>query len=537
MSIEKITKIANSLANQIDNSEKILAPSLALKLSRAAEAYPHDPTIVGIASVMNKYADKNTFISKGDFKGLYQKFYSRNTKFAELFQNEIGEQVQLMQPKIAERVDETKEIKMDHLADQVLLNALESVFDNKSLKMYARDMAEGAKKIVASTLDAWNLNPSTLTVDDGNEKFIVVRAGYETPKGVTNFYVPVEIVGKGVTSPTVFVGNGTTHDLNNQNVKNYIRQAAGVKLKLSATNILDALTKAASEDREISDTELALARFNASRQQKEEFFANQILAQNVEAEVKEIQLPKYSEYSHLEAKFTSPYGIAAFNLGEDKVKLGREVVARNLHSFGAKNGQVTVADSNNNTVFYAVSLDSGKVAFTVPVKIESGKVQPPSIMICQGSVNSFDAKGIRSLYTTNTTDYKAAAVASANYNLKSSDLIDNVRVAMEEGNLAKAEDALNVLATKGDAAAYATGFKVYASGLKGEKRDDISNHPMYNENDFYITSASKVPVSKQAGLPINKIYIDENGNHRPLYRRAMNENYQGGFFMNYKIFG
>ncbi len=55
MSIEKLTKIANSLANQIDNSEKLFAPSLAIKLAKAAEVFPHDPTIVGVATVMNKY--------------------------------------------------------------------------------------------------------------------------------------------------------------------------------------------------------------------------------------------------------------------------------------------------------------------------------------------------------------------------------------------------------------------------------------------------------------------------------------------------
>jgi hypothetical protein len=159
-------------------------------------------------------------------------------------------------------------------------------------------------------------------------------------------------------------------------------------------------------------------------------------------------------------------------------------------------------------------------------------------MLCQGSVNSFDANSISKLFAQNITDYKAAAVASPNYNLGTSDLVDNIRQAMSENNLAKAEDALNVLAERGDVKAYASGFQVYASGLKGDmENNDITNHPLYNSKDFYTTSASKIAISKQTGLPINKIYIDEHGNHRPIYRRAINENYEGGFFMNYKIFG
>jgi hypothetical protein len=341
-----------------------------------------------------------------------------------------------------------------------------------------------------------------------------------------------------VASPSVFIGNNNPEDLNHSNIKNYITKSAGIKLKISGENILTALTKAASEDREISDTELALARLNASRRQQQEFFSNQIFNQKVEDEVKEIQLPKYSEFSHLEEKFTSPYGIASFNLGENKVNIGREIIARNLASFGAKNAQITVVDSNSNTVTYAVSLNSGKVAFKVPVKIENNRVNPPTVMLCQGSVASFDAEGVNKLFVQNITDYKAAAAASAQYGLKSNELIDNIRQAMQENNFAKAEDALNVLAENGDAKAYASGFQIYASGLKGEaKADDITSHPLYNSKDFYTTSASKVAISKQTGLPINKIYIDENGNHRPIYRRSMQENYQGGFFMNYKIFG
>jgi hypothetical protein len=539
MSIDKITKLAASLAKQADNQEKFLAPVLASKLVKASEIYPHDPTIIGLASVIGKYADKNTFISRGEIKDLYRRFYSRNNKFAELFEEELGESEQLATPKFAQRENEAVEVKTDYLADQVLSNALESVFDSSSpLKMYAKDAGNKAKTAVASTLDVWNLSPSNLEIETGNEKFIVVKANYETPKGVTGFYVPVQIVNGKIASPSVFIGNGSPEDLNHGNVKNYITKSAGVKLKISAENILNALTKAASEDREISDTELALARLNTSRRTQQDFFSNQVLSQQVDQEVKEIQLPKYSEFSHLEEKFASPYGIASFNLGEDKVNTGREVVARSLASFGTKNAQITVADSNQNTVTYAVSLNSGKVAFKVPVKIENGKVNPPTVMLCQGSVTSFDAEGINKLFVQNITDYKAAATASAHYGLKPSDLVDNIRQAMQENNLAKAEDALNVLAESGDSKAYASGFQVYASGLKGEaEANDITNHPLYNANDFYTTSASKVAISKQTGLPINKIYIDENGNHRPMYRRGMQESYQGGFFMNYKIFG
>lgn len=538
MSLDKFNKLVSSLASNLNDSEVFLTTLVATKLVKAAEVYPHDPTIVSIASVVNKYSDNNTTITRKQLKDLYNKFYVRNTKFAEVCGEELGETNNLMTPKYTVRTDES-EIKTDHLGDQVLVNALQSVFDsNLPLKMYAKDLGEKAKTIVADTLNNWNLPPSSLDVEDGNEKFIVVKASYDTPKGLTSFYIPVQLISNKITNPNVFVGNTGPQDLDNLNVKAYVTSNAGSKLNFSGTNILDLITKSASENREISDVELALAKINANRRQQQEYFSNQILSQEVEQEAKEVSLPKYSEFSHLEDKFTSPYGVASFNFGEDKVKTARDLIARNLHSFGFKNAQVTVSGSKENTILYAVALDSGRVAFTVPVKIQDNKVLNPEIMLCKGSVNNFNANSIKNLYASNTSDYKAAAVASPHYGLKSSELVDAVRDAVKENNLAKAEDALNVLAESGDPNAYATGFKVYASGLKGEEVGyDITKHPYYNPNDFYTTTASSLPISKQTGLPITKIYIDDNGNHRPLYRRGMSENYQGGFFMNYKIFG
>src|SRR6202020_487113 len=86
--------------------------------------------------------------------------------------------------------------------DQVLANALESVFDPSiPLKQYSQAIANRALKSVASTLNIWNLTPAKLSVSDGNQKFLVIQADYETPKGLTSFYVPVETNKNQVADP------------------------------------------------------------------------------------------------------------------------------------------------------------------------------------------------------------------------------------------------------------------------------------------------------------------------------------------------
>ena len=539
MSFDKIQQLVGSLAQKIEDNEKIATPVLVTKLAKCLQSYPEDQTIGAMARVVEKMADNNTlFIRKAELKSLYHKLYSRNTKFAQLFSEELGLSDNLPTPTLHKR-DDAGHIDVYAGADAVLSNALNSVFDkNTPLKMYSQALADKAKKSVASVLDACNLKPSNITVDDGNEKFLVVKADYDTPKGVTSFYVPVEVLNNKVAEAAVFMGNVGPQELNNNNVKNYLHKNAGSKLKITGSNILDVLTKAASENREVSDAELALTRLNASRQTQSDFFQGQVVGLKVaEAAPKDIEFKKSNEFKSFEDHFTSPYGQASFNFGEDKVKIARDNISRELLSLGHKNPQVAVVSSDKSTIFYGVSLDSGKVAFTVPVKIANNKIQKPTTLICNGSIASFDNDSINKLYINNQTDYKAAAAASPLFGLKPSDLIDNIRKAAQEGNLAQAEDALNVLAGSGDTKAYATGFHVYASSLNKPAENDITKHPLYSANDFYTTAHSKMPISKQTGLPINKIYIDEYGNHRPLYRRGMSETYEGASFMNAKIFG
>lgn len=539
MSFDKLQELVGSLVKKIENSEKIPTPVLAAKLANCLQMYPEDHTIGAMTQVIEKMASNNNlFIRKQEFKNLYNKLYTRNTKFAQLFKDELGEVEQLPTPTFHHR-DDAKEIDVYAGGDQVLSNALNSVFDKSTpLKMYSQKLADQAKHVVAKSLDSWNLKPTFINVDDGNEKFLVIKADYDTPKGITSFYVPVEVANNKLAEASVFMGNLGPQELNNSNIKNYLRKNAGNKLKVNAAGILDVLTKAASENREVSAAELALTRLNASRTTNADFFQNQIIGQKIsEAAPKEVQLKKSDEFISFEEKFTSPYGQASFNFGEDKVKLARENISRELLSLGHDNAQVTVTSSDNSTIFYGVSLDGGKVAFTVPAKFANGKLQKPNVLICNGSISSFDADGVNKLYLNNQTDYKVAAVASPLFGLKPSELVDNIREAAAEGNMARAEDALNVLANAGDTKAYATGFQVYASGLHGQPKNQVTDHPMYNPNDFYKTAHSKFAISKQLGLPINKIYIDDQGNHRPLYRRGMSETYEGASFMNAKIFG
>jgi len=535
MSLEKIQQLVSSLAKSIDDNEKLATPILAAKLAKYVSLYPQDQTLGSMSRVIEKMASNNTlFLKKSDFKSLYNKLYSRNTKIAELFQDELGIMDNEPNIKTYER-DDAAMLNPYEVGDQILSNALNSVFDGSPVKMYSQNLANQAIKAVASTLDSWNLRPSSLVMEDGNDKFLMIRAEYETPKGVTGFYVPIEIHHGKVSEASVFMGNAGPQDLDHTNVKKYVTTNAGSKLKASGTAILGLLTQATTENREISAAELALTKLNATRQGKSEFFHNQIIGQKmVEASVKDVELPKSNEFQSFEEKFASPQGTAMLQFGEQVVKLARDCVAREILGFGYKNPQITVSGSEQHTIYLSVALNNGRIGFTVPIKVANGKISSPSVMLCNGTVGSFSEETINTLVKSNQSDFKAAAAASPVYNLKPSELIVNIKQALSEGNHERAEDALNVLANSGDAKAYAFGFQAFVQGLSG-KIANASAEPTCNK--MIKNASSEHPICSHTGLPVHKTYIDKDGNCRPLYRKGMEEGYEAVTFNNYKIFG
>lgn len=535
MSLDKIQQLVGSLTKSLEDNERIATPILAAKLEKANDAFPGDQTIGSMSRVISKMVSNNTmFIRKADLKALYTKLHSRNTKFAELFSDELGVVESLPTPQVYKRDESTAELNPFEVGDSVLSNALSSVFDNTPLKMYSQALANKALTSVSSSLDAWNLKPVSLVVDSGNEKFLVIRADYETPKGVTSLFIPVETINNQIVEASVFMGNTGPEELNHSAIKSYLKSQTGAKLRISGAGILSALTTAASEGREISDTEIALTKLTATRQGKSEFFQNSIVGQKMaEASRKDVELQKSDEFVSFEQQFTSPQGQAVWQFGAEKVASARNHIVRELTGYGHKNPQVVVAKNDNTTIFYNVSLDAGRVGFVVPVKIANDKMVKPSIMLCNGSVGSFSQDGVNELYVQNHSDFRAAAGASSLTGLRPSEVLKNLRDALAEGNHAKAEDALNVLAHCNDAKAYATGFQAYMSGLSQVKT--ASEHVKCGHAKH--SKVSEHPICAQTGLPTHKVYQDKDGNCRPLYRKGMDETYEGAVFNTSKILG
>jgi hypothetical protein len=526
----ELKNTTTSVMKLIEDNEKISLQLFANKLSKASETYPEDHTIGLMAGVVSRMAGSKLFISRAEVKELYKHLQSRNTKFATLFANELGEIEKLPESKKYNREhdDESGNIinaAYEKIVDPVLANALHNAFGNKNTA-YSETFATKAKDLCTRGLSEF---AATIEVASGNEDVIVCRASFETPKGKTSVFVPVEIVSGKIIAPSVFVGNAGPEDLTRDNIKNYIVANVGKNLTISDSLVLAAVDNIKhGELSKISNVDLALTKLNATKEKSADFSQGQVLYQKVDQEAKniEVETPKFATDTDLSGRFDTASGIAAFKFG-NKVKLGRDIISKHLKAFDLTNHQISVFDSNDNTIFYAVSLNSGKVAFRVPVRVQDGKLLAPTMLLANGSAEAFSKDGICKI---SIPDTRTAALASPLFIKKASELVEIVRVAMDEQNYATAEEALTVLSAADDARAYHVAFECYKNGLSGVKT-------IATKCSNIIKSATSThDLCGHTGLPLHKVYQDKNNHCLPKYRQGMAESYDGASFMNSKVY-
>lgn len=479
-----LKKIAAALSEN-KKQEKLALPLLVNKLSKLAELFPYDQTIVSASKILSKAQSNNKYvITRAELQDLYKRLYTRNTKFADHFADELGEIQKPALPKYAAKYEEPIN-DIYAVGNNVLAALMKSAVDHtEAPKTYSQEHASKAMANVNDILDMWNAKAAKLEVIAGDDNAILIKAGYDTPKGLVSILVPVSIKNGSVEQPKAFVGKDSAHPINHTNIKNYLTACVSAKLATAGRD-----------------------------------------------GPQEISMPKAKEMDSFAEKLNNPMGVATFKFGTDKVNLGRQAIERTLAGFGINQPQIGVLDSENNTIVYSVSI-GGKVAFRVPVKLMNNRIMTPDMMICNGSIMALNKGNINSLFIKNQTDFKVAASTSPLYGLKSNELLAIVREAAGEQNYAKVEDAMNQLEQSGDENTYKLALQEYQNGLlmKKEASDNTSKCPMVIKS-----GSTQYPTCGHTGLPLHKVFQDKFGNCQPLYRKDTPEQETSVAWMTSKI--
>lgn len=477
----------------IHDSEKFVVPVLAVRANKAAQENPHDNSVVMMSNILKKMASNNkAFISRAELNKLYEDVYSPNSKLAELFSEELA-RPELDGPTRMKR-DNFENLPLDHdygsVGDPVLSNALSAVFDGSNEdRPYSKEVANRAKKICMAELNSIGLPPKNIEVITGAHDVIVCQASYETPKGLVNVLIPVEIKAEKALFPSAFLNN-----------------------KASGISALNAET--------LSKHIVALSEIHQKK------------VDAVETSVADPEVEKTAEHVAFAKRLDSPAGIANYLFGPEVVEAGRNMLRRKLSGFGFGNVQVSVADVDENTISYAASLNN-TAGVKIPVKISDGRAEIPTTVIAGGSIDSFTREGVCRLLEVN--DSRMLAVASPLYDLKPGELMEQVRLAVAEGNLSKAEDAINVLGeVSPEVQKRALEFMIESFNPETLKKVASEQKGCVM---MVTSSVSQHPLCGHLNLPLNKVYQDKHGNCRPLHRKNQEDGEESATFMTHKIFG
>jgi hypothetical protein len=543
MSLHDLNKIVSRAAKALYDNEKFAVGVLAVRASNAAASCPTDPTLVAMSNFLNKRAESELFITRSELKSVYNKLYSQNNKFGSLFMEELGgsleSQVRYATRDPNEGKDFTKEAQAK-FGDQNLASALAGVFEKKAHQPYSGQLAENAARTCLHELNRFAM-PHKVEVVAGQADLLICQATYETPKGNTAVLVPVEVNEGRPLLPTVFLSQLGFVDLAKDALQDHILKSAGQKFSVDIQKLLEVVSSVKNGPRGMSEMDMIIAKAEAAKGVSTAQITNGVLSQaeailnqTVDPKQPDLIQPRLAESDEYAKKLASTKGLAEFAFGPQYVDQSRKILARMFGSFGFPQAKIAVADADEHSIYFAVSVD-GQLAVKVPMKISKADrtITAPKMIVANGTLVDFSKAGISQAMTSQLVEPRMMAVASPAYHLKPSELVEQVKVAMAEGNYVMAEDVLNVLAQAGHEPTYKEAVAIFMEGMNGKMTKSASAATCCSMQRS--VTASKYMICGHTNLPVHKVYQDKHGDCHPLYRKNISEA-EGGSFLHSKIY-
>lgn len=450
MDLHEITSLITKVAEKVEANEKLALPILAAKARREASARPTDIPLVNASNVLTKMASDRTFISRDELRGILERFTASHSKLSEVFSDELGKRAEV-KPKTFERyADEGQALDRDYakFADPILANALAGAMsENPTEQLYSQADAQRAQRAAYAKLLEAGIQPKDIKTFAGRKDIIVVQAVHETPLGVSNVLIPVELKEGKALLPSLFLSRFGFQDIEKSAYGTHLKATAGKAFRVDGSKLLDVLEQVKNGSSDVAnEVEMAAIKI-ASEQGTRLHDPNAILYTQIDKETPDVQLPKMAsnEESRFAETLGKPDGVARFIHGDRIVEAGRSMLVRKLAELGYKSVQVKVADVEQDKIFYAVAIGTG-TGLKVPVEVNGNMVIPPKVVYAEDFITAFSKKAIDEVVAAGSGGNKRAlATASPCYDMKPTELLEVVKASVAEGNYLRAEDAINVL--------------------------------------------------------------------------------------------
>jgi len=551
----EVVQKTKDLANKLLAAQELIVPKLQAIAKQAADNHPNDQTLRMMHNVLQRYNEHDKmFITRGEFRDLYHKFAVNGNKASGYFKEELALE-ELPKAKVMRySEDSSRDIvseAMEKAADKTILNALNEVWDdsgnlnkNAEYKMYNPEVAQKAANVANLTLVRMGASPKKINVFAGSTDFIICDATYDSFKGEAHVLIPMEIAASGVLIPNMFVTKHGFADLTKQNLHKHIADSSGNSLLVKAADLMNTL-KNAKKVASMSEMELQLAiaeakmspeiKKSATNSSSLSLTDNPVFIEMME-QPEAIELSTSPQMESFASMLSTDKGLAKHIFGEKIVEDGRRIIASKLQSFGL-NPQVAVANCNDDSIVYAVRLDSGvgPFGFHVLAEVNNKKLHVPNLIAAKDKPYEFTKEGISKAMRSEMSDVSMLAKVSPMYDLKPSELMDRIREAADHKDYKTAEDALNVISEKFSSEMYTMAMAEFMRSLSSENITKEASTKKSGCKRIVHTANRVGTVCGHLNMPLDQVYQDEHGHCVPMYRKRIDDTYEGVAFSTSKV--
>lgn len=494
MNLDKLNELVGSIKKDLGN-EQFSTAILANKIAASAVANPNDMTLRMMSNVLQKMAsDGRPFIQRDQLQGLYKQFYSRNTQADSVLSDELA-----LESKTLKNTYASKSYAKERTSKSVLSNVYEGILDKEfTPSFYDKKVASHAAALVVEYLDGQGLTAKAEVIN-GTPDTILTLASVQTPKGITSFYVPVELSGTVALVPNRFISHYGSADFKFASA--YVLQHTGEQVKVASDVVFNSLLK--KEAKDISKVDLAVA-------QKRMNDSKAVEAENLKTTIANVAKPakhKYSAYVPVDTiafskKLATASGSAELEFGSGIVRQAGEAITATLRTMGFKPLALEVAGTSKNTLKFAVKV--ANASFFVPVKVDGDKVFNPQVIINNGNIASFSKDTVNALVRGVLSDSRALNAIASSSTISANDLMTEFKTSIASNNIDRAEEVLGYLQVKSPSG-YKEAVALFMDSLSGNTKvaDGCTS--------YFVGKNSAYPTCNHTGLPMNKVAQDKDG--------------------------
>jgi len=500
--IKDILNSAKSAIDLMDNGKTYTSEYASGRFIRAADGSPGDQLISHMRDVIVSASSKSDYITQSQIGRLYDEMYGLSggqTSFRDKLGDMLpanhnvveGSSYDYSSKRVVPGMSlDTSDSRIDELSE-----SFASIFSLKGGAkpgLYGKGTADRVKNMVSLQLASLGCYPSSISASRQNEHYILCTASFDSEDwSNVSVKIPVQVTGGVVREPASFVNNGELVDLTKSNLYPYMKEESHAK-------------KSSNQD-------------NFARQRR----------------MDSIGLDSVVTPASLESivDIDSSLVSAASKFSSDQVNNARSIVIAELSSVGIRNSQVKVYSADDKSIKFSARIPtgSGGVDVFIPVEVSAGIPMLPSRMIVSSGADAdkvyeFNEKSFHTIVANNSGGTSRGPIRDTGELLHMSyhGLIDNMINGVANGDYRLAEDSLAEVGNRFDSDHYLSALDKFTMLLKTSSHitnfDDSVVKKAFANGHLINTPTSVEPYCPILGLPLSKIYFDENG--RPTPKRA-----------------